>query len=138
MERVAAIDRGGESLAVPFSRLREDPVANEEVGGESLVVFWSPGTASSVDQRTIAQGRDVGSSGVFKRELEGRSLTFEPGDQPGVFRDRETGSTWSITGRATAGELQGKALTAIPHGNHFWFAWAVFKPDTRIWEGPRG
>ena len=21
----------------------------------------------------------------------------------------------------------------VPHGNHFWFAWAVFRPETRIW-----
>ncbi|NIR43478.1 MAG: DUF3179 domain-containing protein, partial [Gemmatimonadetes bacterium] len=24
------------------------------------------------------------------------------------------------------------SLEPVPHGNHFWFAWAVFKPETRV------
>ena len=45
----------------------------------------------------------------------------------------QTGSTWTITGRATDGELAGTALEAVGHGDHFWFAWAAFAPETRIW-----
>jgi hypothetical protein len=40
-------------------------------------------------------------------------------------------------GRAISGPLQGKTLRAIPHGNHFWFAWGVFKPKTRIVDASR-
>jgi len=134
MERIVAIDRGGESLALPFSRLRDEPVAHVQVGGEDLVVFWAPGTASAVDAGQIARGRDVGASGVFRPTLEGRELTFEA-DGDGRFRDEETGSVWTIGGRAVEGPLEGKALTRVPHGNHFWFAWAAFKPETEIWEG---
>ncbi len=32
--------------------------------------------------------------------------------------------------------LAGKHLTPVVHGNHFWFAWAAFKPGTRIGEVP--
>jgi len=35
-------------------------------------------------------------------------------------------------GLAIDGPLSGERLEPIPHGNHFWFAWAVFKPETRI------
>ncbi|HSH22163.1 MAG TPA: DUF3179 domain-containing (seleno)protein, partial [Candidatus Caenarcaniphilales bacterium] len=58
-------------------------------------------------------------------------LTFER--QAEEIIDRETGSTWSITGVATAGTLAGSRLESVPHGDHFWFAWAAFRPDTRIW-----
>jgi len=37
-----------------------------------------------------------------------------------------------LLGRATSGPLRGSQLRPIPHGNHFWFAWGVFKPATRI------
>ena len=87
--------------------------------------------ASALDQSRIASGRDVGASGVFDRRAEGRTLTFEPG--PGsTFRDRETGSTWDLRGRAVSGPLRGARLTAVPSGDYFWFAWAVFRPETRV------
>ena len=58
---------------------------------------------------------------------------FEP-DDAGA-RDRETGSRWDITGRAVGGPLSGKQLTPLVHGNHFWFAWAVFQPESRVYQG---
>jgi len=131
MERVAAVEIDGESAAFSFAALREKRVIAEQVGGTPVVAFWAPGTASAVDNSRIAKGRDVGSSGVFDRRLDGRTLRFNA-DGDGKFRDRETGSTWNILGRAIAGPLTGKQLTEIIHGNHFWFAWGAFKPETRI------
>jgi hypothetical protein len=70
---------------------------------------------------------------VFSREVGSRTLTFEPvGDDR--FRDRETGSLWNLLGQAVEGSLAGTVLDAVPHGNHFWFAWGVFKPATRVWQ----
>ena len=46
--------------------------------------------------------------------------------------DLETGSRWNILGRAVSGELQGATLQAMKHSNEFWFAWAVFHPDTEL------
>ncbi len=131
MERVAAVEIDGESVAFSFAALRKKRVIAEQVGGTPVVAFWAPGTASAVDNSRVARGRDVGSSGVFDRRLDGRMLRFEPAGD-GQFTDRETGSTWNILGRATAGPLVGKQLTEIVHGNHFWFAWGAFKPETRI------
>ena len=131
MERIVAIDLGGETVAVPFGELAEDPVRNLEVGGQPVAVFWASGTASALDSRRISEGRDVGSSAVFDRRVGEQTLSFET-TADGRFRDRETGSTWELTGMAVEGTLAGRQLTALPHGNHFWFAWAAFKPDTRI------
>ncbi|MEX2374621.1 MAG: DUF3179 domain-containing (seleno)protein, partial [Dehalococcoidia bacterium] len=74
---------------------------------------------------------DVGSSGVFRATLGDRRLTFEPGDD-NRFSDRETGSTWDVTGRAVGGPLAGARLDPIPHGDYLWFAWAAFRPDTEV------
>lgn len=131
MERVVAVELNGESVAYPFSSLRARRAVNDRIGGTRVVVLWAPGTASALDSRRIADGRDVGSSNVFHRVLDGRILTFDS-DRNGAFNDRETGSTWDIMGRAVAGRLAGKRLEPIVHGNHFWFAWGVFRPETRV------
>jgi len=131
MERVVALAEGDSSVAYSMSALEDRPVVNDTFNERPIVVLWAPGTASALDASAIADGRDVGSSAVFGREVGGRVLTFESAG-PGRYRDAETSSTWNIFGRATSGPLAGQRLDAVPHGNHFWFAWAVFMPATRV------
>jgi len=130
-ERVVALELEEGIRAYPFSNLSEKRVLQDKIGDMRIVVFWAPGTASALDSATIATGRDVGATGVFDRELDGKRLSFEPYGE-GVFRDKETGSIWNVLGYATEGPLAGRRLTPINHGNHFWFAWAVFKPETKV------
>ena len=133
IERVVAVEINGEPVAYPFTLLQELRIVEDTIGGERVVVFHQPGTASALAEPDIADARDIGASGVFRPEAAGQSLTFRiDGDR---FVDNETGSTWSILGKATAGPLVGEELVPVAHGDHFWFAWAAFKPDTRIFEG---
>jgi hypothetical protein len=131
MERVVAVSIGGKDVAYSFRALREHHAINDIVGRVPIAVFWMPGTASALDKARISQGRDVGSTGVFDRRLDDRVLEFEASGE-GRFRDKLTGSEFDLLGRAISGPLGSKTLKPIPHGNHFWFAWGVFKPDTRI------
>ena len=96
------------------------------------MVFYRKGTLSSLDRSSIRDSRDVGAGVAFSSSLDGRVLTFEASGD--AFRDRETGSSWDISGVARSGLLAGRSLTKVVHGNHFWFAWAAFKPETRIWQ----
>jgi hypothetical protein len=41
-----------------------------------------------------------------------------------------------VFGEAIAGPLAGSQLTQVVSADHFWFAWAVFRPDTIIWTPP--
>ena len=131
--RVVTLERGGEASAYPFDVLAEVGVVNDEVGGEPLTFFWQPGTRSALDTGTIAEGEDVGAVGVFSRTLGGVTLTFVR--DGAVFKDEETGSSWNLSGQAVAGELEGERLVAVPHDNTLWFAWAAFRPNTRIYGG---
>ena len=139
MERVAAVNLDGASAAFPFSRLEEERVVNYVLGGRDIVVFFKPGTTSALDQRSIADSADVGSTGLFDARIDGRRLMFAPSEpaRDGVFRDDETGSTWNILGVATAGPLEGAQLERIVHQDHFWFAWAAFEPGTLLYQGER-
>ena len=87
----------------------------------------------------ISDSRDVGATGIFDANLAGRKLTFrlqEEGFTDPKFIDNQTGSVWNIFGKATSGPLSGSQLTPIIHGNHFWFTWGAFKPNTVIYRGP--
>lgn len=132
MERVVTVSLGGEDKAYPFSLLVKEGAINDRVGGVPIVVFFRPGLASALDRPVISESRDIGAGVVFSPIVEGRKLTFY--ERGGSLRDRETGSQWDVLGRATAGRLVGKALTPVLHGNHFWFAWAAFKPQTVVYQ----
>ena len=83
----------------------------------------------------VGGGAEIGSAGVFSPIVDGQQLTFQRGLDWSI-NDVETGSTWSVTGLATAGPLEGTQLEPLVHGVHFWFAWAAFTPDTRVWQPP--
>ncbi|MGE0600592.1 MAG: DUF3179 domain-containing protein [Dehalococcoidia bacterium] len=132
LERVVGLGSGDDSLAVPFAALVEHGVASVDVGGERFVVLWAPGTASALDDTVIATGEDVGASVAYVPAVGDQPLTFTQ-LEPGSFRDNETGSTWDVTGLATAGPLVGERMEVAVHTVHFWFAWAAFHAETEIW-----
>jgi len=133
VDRVSAIDLGTGPVAYHFNFLQDNPVVNDVIGDVPVVIFFEEETESAF-RSSIQPGEysPVGSSTTFIRELDGRIMTFE--ERNGLIRDIETGSTWTRFGKAIAGELSGHELLPIIHGDHFWFAWAAFKPDTRLIE----
>ena len=132
-ERVAAIAIGDVDAAFPFSVLEKEGAVNHTVNGQDLTVFFRPGAVSVFDNLLTGEPDEVGATGVFDANLDGRKLTFRAeGDG---FVDDETGSVWNILGEAVDGPLAGRKLTPIVHANHFWFAWGAFKPDTLIYTG---
>ena len=125
-ERVLGLPDGEGGIAFPFGVLDAtgEPfqVAEETLGGEAVVVFW--------DQERQA-------AAAYRRTLPDRTLTFAV--QAGQIVDAETGSTWRIDGRATSGPLEGTRLEPIAEAYvAFWFAWAAFQPETRLWQGGEG
>jgi hypothetical protein len=130
VDRVVALDINDDPIAYTYESLEDERIIHDTVGGEAVVIFFQFGTASALDGSSISGSRDVGATGVFRPSANGQALTFGiAGDN---IVDEQTGSTWNILGLATDGQLAGTQLELLPHANHFWFAWAAFKPDTRI------
>ncbi|MEN8233680.1 MAG: DUF3179 domain-containing protein [Actinomycetota bacterium] len=136
-QRVVGIHVNDDSAAYALSAIDSEdadftatPVT---VGGRDLVILWKAGQSSALEGENVADGRDVGSVGVFASEADGQPLTFDV--QDGVATDRETGSTWDITGAATGGPLEGSSLERIEHLDTFWFAWSTYRPETTLIEG---
>ena len=130
--RVLTVDLNGEAVAYPYDVLQQVKVINDAVAGTNLVVLWASGTASALDADTVAGGRDIGAANAYSRDLEGQPLTFAVVESRIV--DEETGSEWDVLGQAVNGPLVGKQLTPVVAVNHFWFSWAAFKPETRIYQ----
>lgn len=122
-ERVLGIpaERGG--VAYPFGALDElgaTAIVEDTVGARPVVVLWS---------------REGRAAMAFEPMVNGRSLTLElVGD---TIRDRETGTVWAEDGSAIRGPLEGERLEAVGDAFvAFWFAWAEFYPDARLWGDP--
>ncbi len=131
MARVLTVDLNGEAVAYPYDVLAEVGVVNDVVGGEALAIFSEPDTRSALDAPEVAAGRKVGSLTAYSAVLDGQTLQFEFVD--GEIRDVNTGSTWNTLGLAVAGPLAGQQLTPVVSINHFWFSWAAFRPETRVY-----
>ncbi len=130
IERVVAVGED-DPVAVPLTALEQQRVVPIEVDSEELVVFWAPGTASALDTAVLADGANVGASGVFEPVMDGQRLTFAAaGEQH--FSDRETGSRWTVLGEAVDGPLAGRRLHRVLHDDTFWFVQYAFRPGTRI------
>lgn len=134
VERVLAIESGGQAWAVPYSVLLKEPVIHVTISGRDVVIFFKKGTASALDTGYIPLGRDIGSVGVFEPIVKGKKLTFRATGEH--FVDNETGSTWNLLGSAMDGPLVGSTLTPVVHRpGQFWFSWAVYRPDTQLYLG---
>jgi hypothetical protein len=132
MEKVVTVDVNGTHKAYPRSVTKEQHVLNDEVAEQPLAVFHAPGAVSALDASQMANSKEIGSTGVFSRRVDGRTLTFTyAGD--GQFTDEQTGSVWTVTGRAVEGELRGTQLERLKHGDYFAFAWFAFRPDTQLY-----
>ena len=90
--------------------------------GKDVAVFWYGLTQSAV---------------AFSTKIDDRALTFyasESSPESAPFKDKETGTRWTLAGRGVDGPLRGKELTWVPSVQCRWYAWAAEYPDTKIFQ----
>lgn len=131
MRRVATVSIKGKDKAYSYKILRNKKVINDNFEDKKLTLFYKDKIASALDKSEISQSKDIGSVLVYNRVINNKVLDFYY--KKGYF-DKQTNSQWNIFGEAIKGELKGSKLTPIIHGSHFWFAWAIFKPETIIYK----
>ncbi len=119
-ERVLGIPDGNGGLAFPFLALDDGKpfrAIHATALGQSIVVFFDQARKAAM---------------AYHLTGEHAQRTFEVRD--GQIVDAETESVWQVDGRATSGPLEGSRLAPIDEAYvSFWFAWAVFQPETEIW-----
>ena len=130
--RVLALRAGGEGAVIPYDVLAERRVVPFDFAGRDLVALFEPGTASALDSPVIAEGRDVGATGVFVGSLDGQPLELSV-NADGGFVDAATGVVYDILGRPSGESgTAAAALEPVEHLDTFWFAAAAFYPDAEI------
>lgn len=119
-ELILGIPTGGDGgPAFPFGELRRSGRLAVSALNGSVVVLWD---------------RTAEAAFAFSTELDGEELGFVA--TATGFADAATGSEWTLDGRAVAGPLAGRSLEPIVDAYvSFWFAWAVFNPETVVWDG---
>lgn len=113
---VVGLEGRSTSAAVMVRGLAKDRIANVSLENRPIVVFLTS---------------DLTTTLVWGRSVDHRTLTFHAdGD---CMVDAETGSSWdALAGKALAGRLAGRSLSAVPATTGFWHAWKAHHPDTLV------
>lgn len=121
---VYGIEVGQSTRAYPLEQTRaRQGVVNDEVGSVPVVV--------------VARG--ITEAAGFERTLNGQALTFRAASDPrGVMADAESGSLWSLEGKAVAGPHQGALLKPLDGYVVEWHVWSAYHPATDLLEPPVG
>jgi hypothetical protein len=117
---VLGIEGKTEYLAVPLDGLADRNCRMVQVDGREITVFWYGPTKSAV---------------AFYATVDGKKLTFyadgiSPETAP--FKDKETGTRWSLAGRGIDGKLRGTELEWAPSIACRWYAWSYEYPETKV------
>jgi hypothetical protein len=122
-ELVVGLELDGCAKAYPVQLAAGRKIINDTVAGEDVLVAF---------------GRPSEPGMIFKRRVDGRSLTFVPLPEANsglmLMKDEETGTTWeALSGRAISGVLAPKELQRLISEYSFWFAWSELHPNTEIY-----
>lgn len=120
LANVLGVEVGQSRTCLPLDELEERDCVMDDVGDRRVAMFWYGPTRSAV---------------AFDAELNGKKLTFyadEISPESAPFKDRETGTRWTIAGRGVDGPLKGMELKWINSIQCRWYAWAAENPETSI------
>ncbi|MHC4875792.1 MAG: DUF3179 domain-containing (seleno)protein [Planctomycetota bacterium] len=124
-QMVMGIEFDGTQKAYSLNDLPERACLLDEAGDREVAILWYGPTRTAV---------------AFDRHLNGRSLTLYADDispETAPFKDRETGSRWTLAGRAVDGPLRGSELNWIDSIQCRWYAWAAEYPETQLYESSK-
>jgi hypothetical protein len=122
---VLGVELANAAKAYPLEGLPERVCFRDELAGVPLAVFWYAPTQSAV---------------AFEARLKDRPLTFyadQISPETAPFKDQETGTRWTLAGRAVDGPLRGAELTWAPSIQSRWFAWSAEYPKTLLYTPSR-
>jgi hypothetical protein len=135
--RLVGVVVRGTARAWQYRALAAAGVRNDAVAGQPVVVVYRPDVTGIGDSPDLRHAPHVGTASVYAAQVANRILHFHPVRHE-KMRDRETGSSWDLAGRAVAGPLAGSRLRPLPFLNTYWFAWVAFHGKTSVWPPVNG
>jgi hypothetical protein len=132
-ERILGIlARNGQGIAFPFGALRDAAADSDGLWVADYDLAGGGAGPGGTDPMVVLWDEAAGTAIAFRPGTPTRDLTLQVVN--GAFVDAETGSEWTIDGRAISGPLQGQKLLPIPKAYvSFWFAFSQIFPNPVIW-----
>lgn len=129
MTEVLGVALGDRAKAYRITSLEKaGGLLTDRVGDQRVVVLWyAPTRTAAIYAPEVDQAEPP----------QAVTLAAESNEARGAFRDRETGSLWSIEGRAVEGPLAGKTLRWLPGVQCRWFAWRAEYPASALVGEPK-
>jgi hypothetical protein len=118
-EMVVGLDNEGQYKAYILHQIESSKIINDKVGNKPIVLF-------SLYPRMVR---------AYSPIIDGQTLDFQYNASTSKIIDKQTGSEWNFDGIAVNGQMKAKQLTRLPFDEGFWFSWAAFHPQTRIYPG---
>ena len=121
---VMGVEADGAQKAFPLDAGKPRACYLDVVGKTPVAVFWYAPTRSAV---------------AWKTRVGERSLTFyasESAAETAPFKDKETGTRWTLAGRAVDGPLRGQELEWAEGVQCRWYAWSAEYPGTELYAAP--
>jgi hypothetical protein len=119
---VVGVHAGDDAVAVPVNKLERKPVAQFDLAGEPMVVYY---------------GRAEKTAAAYSARVEDRVLLFRVTTHDGRewLEDEQTKSRWDpLLGRAVAGPYEGQQLESLAYLHSYWYAWSAYQRETRLVE----
>jgi hypothetical protein len=123
--KVFGIEFPTANKAYGLDRLPDRACLLDTVGDKDVAVLWYGPTQTAV---------------AFDRKVGDRTLTLYADDvspESAPFKDKETGSRWTLAGRAVDGPLRGKELGWINSVQCRWYAWSAEYPETLVYDSAK-
>ena len=116
-EQVAGFTLNGTAYAVPLDDLDDDPVLQTSADDQGLLIVGTP------DERTAKIFLTNRTGWSYSRTERGRV----------ILKDASSGAEWDgFTGKPLDDNETGEQLLEVPANVSYWFAWALFYPESRV------
>jgi hypothetical protein len=122
-ERVFGLALEGVAVAWPLKSFgSRHNVRETSLGGQNVVILWDAQTKTAAAYAVETEGKNSGSV----------TLALDASNPESPWVDKETGSPWSIAGRAVSGPRKGQSLRWLPGVMVKWYAWVSDYPKTAL------
>ena len=118
---VVGVSTKEDEKAYDWNDLISHPLIQDTVGNTPVLLLLGP------DSTTFY---------VWNRNVRGEALQFEKVPGSTSIKDSNTGSTWTLNGKCTAGTLKDQQLQAVQSYQEFWHSWSNFHPGTTQYRHP--
>jgi hypothetical protein len=136
---VLGLDIKGETKAYSYTALIDEPLVEEDLGREPIVVLHERSSATAVAFSRTVNGQTLNFKGKNKNPQRKSAEVTASGEgerneyEAWLVEDTQTGSTWrAISGECIEGELKGSQLEMLNGMTGFWYTWTRFYPNSNL------